>query len=42
VRMSGSGPSVFALYDTMQQAEQAAAVIRAENRDRWVAATKLC
>src|SRR5690606_12983205 len=25
VRMSGSGPSVFALYDTMQQAEAAAA-----------------
>jgi len=41
VRMSGSGPSVFALYDTMQQAEQAAATIRAENRDRWVAATTL-
>jgi 4-diphosphocytidyl-2-C-methyl-D-erythritol kinase len=41
VRMSGSGPSVFALYDTMQQAEQAAAVIRAENKDRWVAVTRL-
>jgi 4-diphosphocytidyl-2-C-methyl-D-erythritol kinase len=41
VRMSGSGPSVFALYDSMQQAEQAAAVIRAENKDRWVAVTRL-
>ena len=41
VRMSGSGPSVFALYDTMQQAEQAAAIIRAENKDRWVAVTTL-
>ncbi len=41
VRMSGSGPSVFALYDTMAQAEQAAATIRAENRNRWVSATML-
>jgi 4-diphosphocytidyl-2-C-methyl-D-erythritol kinase len=41
VRMSGSGPSVFALYDTMQEAEQAAAKIRAEQQDCWVAATRL-
>jgi 4-diphosphocytidyl-2-C-methyl-D-erythritol kinase len=41
VRMSGSGPSVFALYDTMQDAEQAAAKIRAEQQDCWVAATTL-
>ena len=41
VRMSGSGPSVFALYDTMQEAEQAAAKIRAEQQDCWVVATTL-
>jgi 4-diphosphocytidyl-2-C-methyl-D-erythritol kinase len=41
VRMSGSGPSVFALYDTMEQAEQAAEKIRAEHKDRWIAVTKL-
>jgi 4-diphosphocytidyl-2-C-methyl-D-erythritol kinase len=41
VRMSGSGPSVFALYDTMQQAEAAVRTIRAEHRDRWVVATIL-
>jgi 4-diphosphocytidyl-2-C-methyl-D-erythritol kinase len=41
VRMSGSGPSVFALYDTKAEAEQAASEIRAENKDRWVVATTL-
>jgi 4-diphosphocytidyl-2-C-methyl-D-erythritol kinase len=41
VRMSGSGPSVFALYDTMEQAEQAAEKIRAEHQDRWVVVTRL-
>lgn len=41
VRMSGSGPSVFALYETMQDAEQAAAKIRAEQQDCWVVATRL-
>lgn len=41
VRMSGSGPSVFALYDTMEAAIRAAAEIRAEHQDRWVVATKL-
>jgi 4-diphosphocytidyl-2-C-methyl-D-erythritol kinase len=41
VRMSGSGPSVFALYETMQDAEQAAAKIRAEQQDCWVVAARL-
>lgn len=41
VRMSGSGPSVIALYDSMQQAERAAEEIRAEHKDRWVVATRL-
>jgi 4-diphosphocytidyl-2C-methyl-D-erythritol kinase len=39
--MSGSGPSVFALYETMQDAERAAAKIRAEQQDCWVVATML-
>jgi 4-diphosphocytidyl-2-C-methyl-D-erythritol kinase len=41
VRMSGSGPSVFALYDTMDAATRAAEQLRDENQDRWVVATKL-
>jgi 4-diphosphocytidyl-2-C-methyl-D-erythritol kinase len=41
VRMSGSGPSVFSLYETMQDAEQAAAKIRAEQQDCWVVAARL-
>jgi 4-diphosphocytidyl-2-C-methyl-D-erythritol kinase len=41
VRMSGSGPSVFALYDTMEAAQRAAEKIGAENQDRWVVATTL-
>ena len=41
VRMSGSGSSVFALYDEMALAEQAAKEIRAEHADWWVAATTL-
>src|SRR6185312_11202439 len=41
VRMSGSGPSVFALYETMTAAKAAAEEIRAENKDRWVVATSL-
>jgi 4-diphosphocytidyl-2-C-methyl-D-erythritol kinase len=41
VRMSGSGPSVFALYDTMAQADQAAATIRAKKGNWWVSATML-
>ena len=41
VRMSGSGSSVFALYDDMALAEKAATEIRAEHSDWWVSATTL-
>ena len=41
VRMSGSGSSVFALYDKIALAESAADEIRAERSDWWVAATTL-
>jgi 4-diphosphocytidyl-2-C-methyl-D-erythritol kinase len=41
VRMSGSGSSVFALYDEIAQAEKAAKEIRAERSDWWIAATTL-
>lgn len=41
VRMSGSGPSLFALYDNARQAEQAAQEIRAAHPDWWVSATAL-
>lgn len=41
VRMSGSGPSVFALYETMTAAQKAAEEIQAEHQDRWVAAASL-
>jgi 4-diphosphocytidyl-2-C-methyl-D-erythritol kinase len=41
VRMSGSGSSVFALYDEIALAEKAAIEIRAERSDWWVAATTL-
>lgn len=41
VRMSGSGPSVFALYETMAAAKKAAEEIQAEQQDRWVVATSL-
>ena len=41
VRMSGSGSSVFALYDDGALAEKAAEEIRAERSDWWVAATTL-
>jgi 4-diphosphocytidyl-2-C-methyl-D-erythritol kinase len=41
VRMSGSGSSVFALYDDMALAEKAAKEIRAEHSDWWVSATIL-
>jgi 4-diphosphocytidyl-2-C-methyl-D-erythritol kinase len=41
VRMSGSGSSVFALYDEIALAEKAAKEIRAERSDWWVAATTL-
>ncbi len=41
VRMSGSGSSVFALYDEIALAEKAADEIRAERSDWWIAATTL-
>jgi 4-diphosphocytidyl-2-C-methyl-D-erythritol kinase len=41
VRMSGSGSSVFALYDDIALAEKAAKEIRAERSDWWVTATTL-
>jgi 4-diphosphocytidyl-2-C-methyl-D-erythritol kinase len=41
VRMSGSGSSVFALYDEIALAKKAAKEIRAERSDWWVAATTL-
>lgn len=41
VRMSGSGSSVFALYDEIALAEKVAKEIRAERSDWWVAATTL-
>jgi 4-diphosphocytidyl-2-C-methyl-D-erythritol kinase len=39
VRMSGSGSSVFALYDGIALAEAAAKAIRAERSDWWIEAT---
>ena len=41
VRMSGSGSSVFALYDDIALAEAAAKEIRAEHSDWWISATTL-
>jgi len=41
VRMTGSGSSVFALYDDMARAEAAAKEIRAERSDWWIKATTL-
>ncbi|MBZ6075959.1 4-(cytidine 5'-diphospho)-2-C-methyl-D-erythritol kinase [Microvirga puerhi] len=40
-RMSGSGATVFALYDDPPAAERAAAHIRLERPDWWVEATRL-
>ncbi len=41
VRMSGSGSSVFALYDGIALAEAAAKEIRTERSDWWIEATTL-
>ncbi len=41
VRMTGSGSSVFALYDDMALAEKAAKEIRLECSDWWIEATTL-
>ena len=41
VRMTGSGSSVFALYDDMALAEKAAKEIRLERSDWWIEATTL-
>jgi len=41
VRMSGSGSSVFALYDERAQAERAIEKLRADHAEWWMAATIL-
>lgn len=41
VRMTGSGSSVFALYDSNEQAKASADEIRMEHTDWWVRATTL-
>jgi len=41
VRMSGSGSSVFALYDDKAQAEKAIDKLRADHAEWWMAATVL-
>lgn len=41
IRMSGSGSTVFAIYETMELAEAEAAAIRAKYPDWWVKATTL-
>lgn len=40
-RMSGSGATCFALFETMNEARGAAAKLRAEHYDWWVQATEL-
>jgi 4-diphosphocytidyl-2-C-methyl-D-erythritol kinase len=40
-RMSGSGATCFAIYDTEEQAERAANVISSQNPDWWVLPTKI-
>lgn len=41
VRMSGSGPTCFGLFDTRENAEQASAKIGADHPDWWCRATQL-
>ncbi|MDO8533283.1 MAG: 4-(cytidine 5'-diphospho)-2-C-methyl-D-erythritol kinase [Xanthobacteraceae bacterium] len=41
IRMSGSGSSLFGLYDSAEEAEEAAGEIRAGRPDWWVVATIL-
>jgi len=41
VRMTGSGSSVFAIYDSLEQAKNAADVIHRDHPDWWVTATTL-
>ncbi len=41
VRMSGSGATCFALFDTLDQAKQAMAELKAEHPDWWCVATQL-
>jgi 4-diphosphocytidyl-2-C-methyl-D-erythritol kinase len=41
IRMSGSGSAVFALFDSADEAEEAAKLIRGERPDWWVVATTL-
>lgn len=40
-RMSGSGATVFALFDTREAAAEAGTVLRARQRDWWIEATTL-
>jgi 4-diphosphocytidyl-2-C-methyl-D-erythritol kinase len=40
-RLSGSGPTCFALFRTRQEAEAAASALRAEHPDWWIEATTL-
>lgn len=41
VRMSGSGATCYALFDTLDEARRAAAMIKTEKPDWWCAATDL-
>lgn len=41
VRMSGSGPTCFALFDTKENADQAAARIATDHADWWCRATQI-
>lgn len=40
-RMTGSGPTCFALFDSQEEAAQAARRLQAEHRDWWVCAARL-
>ena len=40
-RMSGSGATCFALFETMEDARAGAAAMRAEQPDWWCVATEL-
>ena len=41
LRMSGSGATCYALFDTMEAAESAAAQLKTQQPDWWVRATLL-
>jgi len=40
-RMSGSGATCFALFEDSAQADEAAAILRAQHGDWWVAPSRL-